>query len=348
MDIESYFQPALAFGRLIQRLHSCTGEERRQLQEQILTSPYLQNLQTMQSISNADFIQSAFPDRQINTMRRGYIINPAVPSMDCQENGQTHFASGYHRHDYYEIVVVLQGRYIQYVSGVRYLHTEGDICLLTPSILHREEGFSHLDRTLFIGISRDFFEGGSILRDWPELQRFLLDAAAAQNQRFLCVHLQDMSSVLSLLEQILQEDRDKLRGHHLIIKGCIQRFLDLVIRQGNVEQIEQSHADQRQALSNEIVRYMQTHMATVSREQTAEFFHFNPDYLNRYLKMETGRTYTETLKDLRMHCAAELLLAGNSTADTMQAIGLSNKGHFNRMFQETYGVLPGTFKRTRE
>lgn len=348
-ELDRYFEPALALGLLLQQLVQAPDSQKEEIKRQILNSQYLVNLRTMQSMSDMDFSHAPFPDSQLNSMRRDYIINPAVPSRQ-QENRQIPImSSGYHRHDYFEFVLVLRGTYVQLINGVRYQHTAGDICILPPNIMHREEALKWDDRTLFIGVSRTFFqtECMRVLHLCPELYRFFSLPLMQSGSRFVAIHLPE-HAISPLVLFVLKEDDEKKSGHHMLIKGCLLRLLEKAVTEGEHSFIHQSYQEQQQNLSNEILQYMESHLDTVTRAQLAKYFHFNEDYLNRFLKQATGHNYSENLRELRMKRAAYLLHCGESTASVMRSLGLTNKGHFNRMFQSTFGVLPGEYKKQPE
>ncbi len=350
MNLEDYFMPALALGQLLQQLNTATGDKRAELEQKILHSEYIEKVQTMQSMSKTDFLEKPFPEKQLNYMRRDYIINTAVPSAINHDKTKPAMSSGYHQHDYYEFVFVLKGTYVQFVNGVRYLHHAGDICILPPNIMHREEALGLDDRTLFIGVSCDFFKAEcmQVLRKCPQMHQFFATLLSKTGQLFAVIHMDDMEWVEKILLVIFNEDAEKKCGHHMVIKGVLLRLLDQIINVGKHAYICQTEQERQQNLSSEILAYMELHMNTISREQLAKFFHFNEDYINRFLKQTTGRTYSENLREIRMKQAAELLQSGASSRMVMEKLGLSNKGHFNRMFVQTFGVLPGEYRKQKE
>lgn len=60
----------------------------------------------------------------------------------------------------------------------------------------------------------------------------------------------------------------------------------------------------------------------------------------------TGENYSANLRQIRLQRAAEQLKnTDKSVNGIIRELGFSNKGHFNRMFTEKYGMLPGAYRK---
>lgn len=87
------------------------------------------------------------------------------------------------------------------------------------------------------------------------------------------------------------------------------------------------------------------HMGRLAREVGV-----HPVHLSRAFRRAFGVTMTEYVRDLRVHVAAEALLA---TPDPLpriaRSVGYHNLGHFTRSFKRATGVTPGAYRsRTRD
>lgn len=66
----------------------------------------------------------------------------------------------------------------------------------------------------------------------------------------------------------------------------------------------------------------------------------------RYLKNQTGMTFTAFLNSLRIARAKELLQADHAPMlQIALACGFSNQSHFNRVFRKVAGVTPGEYRK---
>jgi AraC family L-rhamnose operon regulatory protein RhaS len=180
----------------------------------------------------------------------------------------------------------------------------------------------------------------------PEIAAFMENQYGRTDQQYIWFGRNDFAPVQALLEQIVEEDERKLPGHHLVIKGYLVRLFGLLAENHNYVCHYQSRSEIEENLVAEILKYMEDHLADVDRTGLAAFFHFNPDYLNRFLVRMTGENYSSNLRRIRLQRAAEELKhTDKSVNDIIHGLGFSNKGHFNRMFSEMYGMLPGAYRK---
>lgn len=67
--------------------------------------------------------------------------------------------------------------------------------------------------------------------------------------------------------------------------------------------------------------------------------------LGRIIRKNTGKTFTQLLAQKRMRQAAYLLKNTTlSIADISVSVGYENTSYFYRLFRETYGVSPRTYR----
>lgn len=346
MDIETWFAPAIEMGKLVKEYRRAAPEERARLERQIRNSAYLSRLHIVQSYSGTDFLQGILPERKINAIRKDFFVNPATPSF--QTPGEIHYQMPYHRHDYLELIFVVRGKYVQSINGILHELKAGEVCMLNPNVIHRDEISGMEDRVLFMGLSPGFMKGEltRFFAPHPEIASFMENQYGRTDQQYIRFGRGDFAPVQALLEQIVEEDERKLPGHHLVIKGCLVRLFVLLVETHSYTCHYQSRSEIEENLVAEILKYMEDHQANVNRKELAEFFHFNPDYLNRFLLRMTGENYSSNLRQIRLQSAVEQLLnTDKSVNDIIRGLGFSNKGYFNKIFAERYGMLPGAYRK---
>lgn len=346
MDIERWFAPALELGRLVAQYPTAGPEERQKLEDQIRNCEQIKRLHHIQSYNNADFLKDVLPDEKINYILRDFFVVASTPAPTY--NRKKSFKMIYHRHDYFELVFVLRGIYIQSINGVLHELHEGEVCMLNPNTIHRDEISGPDDRVIFMGLSPSFVDGDLIrfFAPYPEIAEFLHSRYGHNDQQYIRFHCADFVPVREILEKIIEEDMEKQPGHHLVIKGYLVRLFNLLMQDQNYTVCRQSKEEIEQTLFKEIQEYMYQHMNTLKRTELAEFFHFSPDYMNRFLIRNCGESYSALLTRIRMEKAAyELKQTDKSVAQIVSDLGFSNRGHFDRLFVQQYGVLPNQYRK---
>jgi len=103
--------------------------------------------------------------------------------------------------------------------------------------------------------------------------------------------------------------------------------------------------DQEQAAIFRVLSYMETNYATGSLSELAQLLHYDLYSLSREIKRKTGKTYTRLVQEKRLAQAAFLLKNTNRNVDDIaNAVGYENIGYFHRIFQETFGASPRTYR----
>lgn len=347
MNLERWFKPAIEMDNLLWEYRCAGPAEKEELERRIRSSAYISRVNAIQSYCGVEFLNEYVPQKKVNSIKRDYFLNPAVPS--AHRTQQSSSQKCYHRHDYVEFVFVLRGSYIQSINGVLHEHKAGDVCMLNPNVIHRDDVLGPLDRTIFMGISLGFLKG-ELVRAFvphPDICAFMENRFGRTNQQYILFHQEDFKPVEELLGKILEEDAEKLPGHHLVIKGYLVRLFELLTKDHRYTCEHQRREEIEENLLAEILKYMQDHLATVNRDRLASFFHFNPDYMNRFMVKKTGQNYSSHLRAMRLQAAAwQLKNTDKSVNQVIRELGFSNKGHFNKMFSRKYGMLPGAYRKS--
>lgn len=91
----------------------------------------------------------------------------------------------------------------------------------------------------------------------------------------------------------------------------------------------------------DIMNYIQSHYKDVSLDNLIEEFHLTKPYLSKYIKMQSGLTFQDVVRETRMKKAKILLKESTMTVKNIATLaGYENVEHFNRLFKKTYGITP--------
>ena len=99
--------------------------------------------------------------------------------------------------------------------------------------------------------------------------------------------------------------------------------------------------------TREIVLYIESHyQEELALNDLAKAYHFNPIYINRMLKRDTGNTFLEILSNKRMSVAARLLedteLKVNQVAER---VGIPDQRYFSTLFKIYFQCSPREYRK---
>ncbi|MGM7723569.1 helix-turn-helix domain-containing protein [Metabacillus sp. Hm71] len=111
-----------------------------------------------------------------------------------------------------------------------------------------------------------------------------------------------------------------------------------------VDSKKESHNDK---LRNDILDYIKDnyHMCELSLESVALKFQLSVSYLSRFIKGQTGVTFTQYLQDLRMEdVKRQLKETDKPIKEIVVQVGYLDVANFTRKFKKIVGVTPGQYR----
>lgn len=84
----------------------------------------------------------------------------------------------------------------------------------------------------------------------------------------------------------------------------------------------------------------------INLEETARRLHVSEEYLGKQMKKETGQSFTETIRKLRIDKAKHLLLDTDLKLNQIAAMtGFSDPKYMSKVFRAEVGMLPIEYRR---
>ncbi len=95
-----------------------------------------------------------------------------------------------------------------------------------------------------------------------------------------------------------------------------------------------------------LLKFVDDHFTEeISREQLSELFFFDPDYITKIFKRETGMSFKNYVIGKRLDLARKLLEETDSPVhDIALKVGYDNYSYFTRLFKKSYGITPIEFR----
>lgn len=256
-----------------------------------------------------------------------------------------------HKHDFYELVYVYEGEFIQQIESEKLLMHTGDLCLIPPGV-HHSLDICNYSIVLNILITEVRFKNiiFNELKADNLISAFFLGNVYSENvNNFILFHtngdrqIQDL--ILDLcLEQINQEDY-----YRYMINADILKLLGLLLR--NYEKTCDVPRIRRRKDSENfrILQYIEQNYQTLTLHELADHFHYSAQHMSHRLKQITGVSFTEYLLRKRMKIAADLLTNTSVKVKTIgENAGYQSQEHFIRTFRKYYGVTPGAYRAMRQ
>jgi AraC-like DNA-binding protein len=259
-----------------------------------------------------------------------------------------------HRHEYFQILITLEGHAQQTIGGAVRAVQPGTLTFVLPYRVHvvpLPEG----SRFIVINFSQRFLRPDLDadplnLEDLPvsrvpELAPFLY-----QEYMDFVLSGDDLAEATELLSQMLAENAHRRFGSLEILRGMLLQLIGLTCRRHEAELLrlanEKNHSACRREALLRVSRYIRENLARdVTLTEAAATAFLSPNYLAHLLKNEVGKTFTDLVTERRMERAQELLAnTPMRIAEVAHASGFPDEGYFTRRFRQWFGTTPKQYR----
>ena len=255
-----------------------------------------------------------------------------------------HISEPFHRQEFFFIDYAYHLDYNALSSKYNNLITvhEGDCYIGQPFSGYALKGDSRDVDIIMIGVHikkeaffREYLPALSMDAD---MFRFFLDPQTDKfSDEFIHLSFEKTSPVRSLLEMLVIEYADKTEDTQQILKPMVLALFMHIARRYHLEKPAPGAA----SLSENIIRYINSHPESVTLKDIAAHFSYHPNYISSLLHKELGKTFSEIVLEKRMDRAV-ILLKGTtlSIEEISSMLGYSNTSNFYKAFKEYYGETP--------
>lgn len=253
-----------------------------------------------------------------------------------------------HRHDFFEIECTLKDSARHYIGGEWVEMHTGDICIVPPGAHHNTYVYPG-GIMLNIKIRKSTFENvfTNILQDKTALSEYFVKTLyTAGYCNSLTFHCGEDPFIRDLLLCMYEEQFSGKDYSNKVIDGLIMTFFAYLI-QNYDDTLEFSTA-----ISNssermiEIENYIRQNYKNVTLKSTAGHFYLSPQYLSMIIKQQTGKSFTEILRSIKMQHAHEMLLNTKMKIDDIcEAVGYRDTTQFIRTFKKQFGSTPKQYQK---
>ncbi len=253
------------------------------------------------------------------------------------------FEAPYHYHPELELTCILRSTGHRFVGDSVEPFRSGDVVLLGSNLPHvwlNPSGCRQAE-TVFVQFLPDFLGAGFF--DLPEFHvvRRLLQRA----DRGVVFSVATRKKVSVLLEAL-----EKMKGTPRLV-ALLEVLAVLASDRGARPLCSPRYAPSHDATSGEKINAVYRHLAanfreTIFQAEVARSVGLSPAAFSRFFRRATGRGFTETLNDVRLGHACEMLRETDRTvAEICYECGFENLANFNRQFRRRHGLSPREWRR---
>lgn len=249
------------------------------------------------------------------------------------------FPSSLHSHDYYELVIFVEGEINYVCESSVYLPKRGDVIIIPPGKFHMSKlkgERTHYKRHVFY-LYPNAFDAVS-----PSLADILI--RTNEGVHFSLASREREEELLTLSEKLASAL--KKRGDDLsraLAFGYIIEIFCLLNRK------DIRHSGESERLPENILalqQYLDAHYSEIdSVSEVAEHFFYSREYVSRLFKKYYDTTILDYIHKLRISKSRTLIAEGMPIIDVCYAVGFSSLSTFIRAFRTATDMTPSEYRR---
>ena len=240
-----------------------------------------------------------------------------------------------HRHDYFEVELILSGKVKHTLNGRDYILKCGDFCVLTPSDFHE---IGVLETSQIYNVS---FDTSAVPAEFA-MRIFESD------DRVFSPHDEDFDTLCLLAELLCVHNAPNNISDEkysaLLLEAFTNRLGRLIYPSQNTRDYGTESEIQKSVV------YLHTHFRdNPTLAELASICHLSPGYFSSLFKSITGKNVSEYLTELRIDYAKRLLIATNlSVTDICFSCGYGSVSNFMKAFKCCAGISPLCFRKSKK
>ena len=238
-----------------------------------------------------------------------------------------------HYHDFYKIMMLIEGNGSYTIQGRRYELLPGDVVLVGRGFAHKTEFLPGrvYERIIFF-ISQDFVDKAS------SSQTDLDSLFSGREGHVLRPSPNAAAGLFGLARSCERELKSAEFGSDISARGDLIRILISIGRTLYREALPPMPKDDKML---QILRYMDEHLTEdVSVDDLADRFYISKYHMMRRFREETGTSVHTYLSDKRLLLARELIQSGLTATEACFRSGFRSYSAFSRAYGKLFGATP--------
>lgn len=260
-----------------------------------------------------------------------------------------------HKHNFIEIVYVIQGNAIHTVGDMSYPVKQGNVIMIDYGVSHcfshnedNEQEFLTYDLLFtpdFFNISvlenNEFFALASSYLFSSVFSEFK-DSKVPQN--LIKSHSKEFHQ---LFEKIYNEYTNRETGFQSIIRAYLIEIIIKIFRE--IDKNRPTFTKSHQELVEKAIEHMRkNYNKHISLDEIASGIFLSKNYFRQIFKKTTGMSISSFMQELRINEACRLLATTDlSSAEVSYKCGFNDVKFFYSTFKKTMGMTPAEYRKNR-
>ena len=252
-----------------------------------------------------------------------------------------------HRHNYVEIMYVVQGSITHVIDGSELTLHKGDLLMLNQYVEHAIHRAEYEDIGInFIALPEFFEVPLSMLHEKNVLAEFIVGAFRQKNPvpHYLLFRLKENPQIENLMENMIESMLHEHANEDVVNQysmGLV--FLYLLNHLDDLS--HNSSMDYKETIVQAVLEYINSDCKNANLTKIAQDTHQSVTVLSKLIKQKTGANFQDLLQQRRFQAAVQLLEETSlPIEDIALDVGYENQSYFFRQFKKRYGMTPRTYR----
>ena len=254
-----------------------------------------------------------------------------------------------HFHTYFEAFYVYDGTCEHEIGGIRRTMGLGDFCIIPPGVSHRisvQNQSIVIVMILSAQVIENTFRNPTYYKNNTLSDFFLKNIRFSGSDDSLIFHTGNDQELRSILIQMMLESINKYQEYDAVLSAYFSLFFGKLIRHYEKTADRPGIRDRKAGTVMEMIAYIQEHHTDITLSGLAERYHYTPEYTSRFIRQESGKTFSDILIDARMKHAVSLLEStALPIAEISYQVGYENTENFIRAFKKRHRKTPSQYRR---
>lgn len=270
-------------------------------------------------------------------------VNMPFPKQGVNFNWCYQNYTSLHEHDYYEFVVITDGKVRHTLNGSTSVASEGMLFLIKPGEFHQFLPYhNHRSKHINFCISVPALQ---------ELSKFcwLKDMSDTVNKWVLPSDLflpqKDFESILNSINRLSQFPAQS-QNSYAVIKSIILELMLFLFQKSNTQKMLTKHQAYPTWLNTFLDTLNDPKVFTMKLTDIYPLAPYSRAMLNIYFKQYVGTTLISHITNLKINYACTLLqYTDSSPLEISNLLEYDSLSHFNRIFKKNTGLSPIAYKK---